>query len=309
MDDVFAIRMSGGPLTEHQKAALGPWLDRMPAPAPSWVVDTAAIERGRRCSTARRRAAGQLPQRRPLMTNNQPRRCRHRRQVQGADAPIGVGARAPFMHNGCAQTLTDRFGVCGGGTRTAARRTWRRARSRIWSRTSSRSDPRAAWREWRSPRGRLPRPRAETLGCVPRRRRRMKIYGHPMSTCTRKVLMTLVETNTPVRARLVRLRQGRAQAAAAPGAPAVRQGAVARRRRLHHVRVARDVPLHQREVRRQAGPGGRPRPRRDGAVDQHRELVLHGPDDEVRVQARLPAPAGAGRARGRASRSSRWRCR
>jgi len=25
----------------------------------------------------------------------------------------------------------------------------------------------------------------------------MKIYGHPMSTCTRKVLMTLAETNTP----------------------------------------------------------------------------------------------------------------
>jgi glutathione S-transferase len=25
----------------------------------------------------------------------------------------------------------------------------------------------------------------------------MKIYGHPMSTCTRKVLTTLVETNTP----------------------------------------------------------------------------------------------------------------
>ncbi len=25
----------------------------------------------------------------------------------------------------------------------------------------------------------------------------MKIFGHPMSTCTRKVLATLVETNTP----------------------------------------------------------------------------------------------------------------
>src|SRR3954451_24339342 len=25
----------------------------------------------------------------------------------------------------------------------------------------------------------------------------MKIYGHPVSTCTRKVLMTLAETNTP----------------------------------------------------------------------------------------------------------------
>ena len=28
---------------------------------------------------------------------------------------IGVGARAPFMHDGCAATLMDRFVTCGGG--------------------------------------------------------------------------------------------------------------------------------------------------------------------------------------------------
>jgi cytochrome c peroxidase len=28
---------------------------------------------------------------------------------------VGVGARAPFLHDGCAITLTDRFGSCGGG--------------------------------------------------------------------------------------------------------------------------------------------------------------------------------------------------
>jgi cytochrome c peroxidase len=27
---------------------------------------------------------------------------------------IGVAARAPFMHDGCAATLADRFGACGG---------------------------------------------------------------------------------------------------------------------------------------------------------------------------------------------------
>src|SRR4029078_8528041 len=27
---------------------------------------------------------------------------------------LGVAARAPFMHDGCAATLTDRFGSCGG---------------------------------------------------------------------------------------------------------------------------------------------------------------------------------------------------
>jgi glutathione S-transferase len=36
----------------------------------------------------------------------------------------------------------------------------------------------------------------------------MKVYGHPMSTCTRKVLTTLVETNTPYELVLVDLMKG-----------------------------------------------------------------------------------------------------
>ena len=36
----------------------------------------------------------------------------------------------------------------------------------------------------------------------------MKIYGHPMSTCTRKVLMTLAETNTPYEFVMVDLMKG-----------------------------------------------------------------------------------------------------
>jgi glutathione S-transferase len=36
----------------------------------------------------------------------------------------------------------------------------------------------------------------------------MKIFGHPMSTCTRKVLMTLAETNTPYEFELVDLMKG-----------------------------------------------------------------------------------------------------
>jgi hypothetical protein len=30
---------------------------------------------------------------------------------------IGVAARAPYLHDGCAPTLLDRFGPCGGGDR------------------------------------------------------------------------------------------------------------------------------------------------------------------------------------------------
>lgn len=36
----------------------------------------------------------------------------------------------------------------------------------------------------------------------------MKIYGHPMSTCTRKVLMTLLETNTPYDLQVVDFAKG-----------------------------------------------------------------------------------------------------
>ena len=36
----------------------------------------------------------------------------------------------------------------------------------------------------------------------------MKIYGHPMSTCTRKVLMTLAETNTPYELQVVEFATG-----------------------------------------------------------------------------------------------------
>ena len=30
-------------------------------------------------------------------------------------ALVGVAWRTPLMHNGCADTLRDRFGACGGG--------------------------------------------------------------------------------------------------------------------------------------------------------------------------------------------------
>jgi glutathione S-transferase len=36
----------------------------------------------------------------------------------------------------------------------------------------------------------------------------MKIFGHPMSTCTRKVLMTLAETNTPYEIEVVEFAKG-----------------------------------------------------------------------------------------------------
>jgi glutathione S-transferase len=62
--------------------------------------------------------------------------------------------------------------------------------------------PRArARREMRRPRAPPPWGRHDTSGG-------MKIYGHPMSTCTRKVLMTLLETNTPYELQVVDFAKG-----------------------------------------------------------------------------------------------------
>jgi glutathione S-transferase len=42
----------------------------------------------------------------------------------------------------------------------------------------------------------------------------MKIFGHPVSTCTRKVLMTLIETNTPYELQVIDFASGEHKGAA-----------------------------------------------------------------------------------------------
>lgn len=111
LDDVFAKRMSGGTLNLAQKAALGPWLNRIAAPAPM-ATDAAAVARGLAifespgvgCVSCHNGA---------LLTNNQ----RFDVGTGGmfkVPSLLGVSARPPFLHNGCAATMMDRFGTCAG---------------------------------------------------------------------------------------------------------------------------------------------------------------------------------------------------
>ncbi len=110
--DVFAARMRGPAPTTDDERALGPWLDRVPAPH-GVVSDPAAVARGqalfdapevgcRSCHTGN------------LLTNNKLADVGKAGMLK-VPSLIGVGGRAPFMHDGCAATLRDRFGVCGGG--------------------------------------------------------------------------------------------------------------------------------------------------------------------------------------------------
>ena len=109
MDDVFSKRMSGGTLNDRQKAALGPWLNRVPAPAPL-AGDPAAIARGEALFEAPNVGCVSCHNG-PLFTNN----MRFNVGTGGnfkVPSLVGVGSRPPFLHTGCATTLMDRFTTC-----------------------------------------------------------------------------------------------------------------------------------------------------------------------------------------------------
>jgi len=113
MTDVFAGRMSGPTLTDDQGSALLSWLDKQPrAPKPA-PADAAAVSRGQALFNDPIHACATCHSGTHL-TNNQT-------VDVGTGGPfqvpslVGVGSRGPYMHDGCAATLADRFGACGGG--------------------------------------------------------------------------------------------------------------------------------------------------------------------------------------------------
>lgn len=113
MDSVFSNRMAGGAVTHSERVSLGAWLDRIPAPVAAAAIDPAATARGQHlfesaelaCTTCH---AGEL------FTNNQ-RFDVGTGGVFKVPSLLGVGVRPPYLHDGCAATLADRFGACGGG--------------------------------------------------------------------------------------------------------------------------------------------------------------------------------------------------
>ena len=113
LDDVFAKRMSGGILNERQKAALGPWLNRIPAPAASTTQDPAAVARG--AAIFETPAVGCVSCHNGLLMTNNLKFNVGTGGMFKVPSLLGVGDRAPFLHNGCAQTLMDRFINCSGG--------------------------------------------------------------------------------------------------------------------------------------------------------------------------------------------------
>jgi mono/diheme cytochrome c family protein len=113
VDDVMTGRMGGFPVEPSFASALGTWIDLQPAITVP-VADTAAVARGKTLfeSSEAKCATCHLG---PNLTNNQSYDVGTGGNFQ-VPALLGLAQHAPFMHDGCAQTLADRFNTeCGGG--------------------------------------------------------------------------------------------------------------------------------------------------------------------------------------------------
>jgi cytochrome c553/mono/diheme cytochrome c family protein len=120
--DAYTRRMSGAMLSDAEQMALTTWVEAIPAPPPPSWVDTSAAQRGRAlfegpagCSACHSGSK---------FTNNATVDVGTGRDVGAtadAGAPptafqvpplVGVGWRTPLFHDGCADTMEDRFGKC-----------------------------------------------------------------------------------------------------------------------------------------------------------------------------------------------------
>jgi YD repeat-containing protein len=113
MSEVFTGRMGGPPIDAGHVAALGTWMGLIPA-VPGSPADGAAAARGRALFNDAKVACATCHSG-PLLSNNQT-------VAVGTGKPFqvpslkGIAGRAPYMHDGCAKTLADRFTApCGGG--------------------------------------------------------------------------------------------------------------------------------------------------------------------------------------------------
>jgi mono/diheme cytochrome c family protein len=108
-DEVLTRRLSGPQLSLDQKAALQTWLFEIPSPVHASSADESSAARGKilfesadaGCSSCH---SG------PRMTNDQTVDVGSGGSFQ-VPPLVGVVMRAPYMHNGCALTLRDRFGA------------------------------------------------------------------------------------------------------------------------------------------------------------------------------------------------------
>jgi mono/diheme cytochrome c family protein len=111
--EVMTKRMMGPLLTSDDVTSLGRWLDAQPhLPAPP-AEDLVAVERGHALfNNVEVGCSGCHSGDKLTSSLNADVGTGGKFQVPSL---LGVAYRAPFLHTGCAATLRDRFGACGGG--------------------------------------------------------------------------------------------------------------------------------------------------------------------------------------------------
>ncbi|MFO0547044.1 MAG: cytochrome-c peroxidase [Polyangiaceae bacterium] len=116
MKIVFEHRMGGLSEPQERVDALETWLENIQPNHVGGLVDTAAVERGRALFQSEQVGCSKCHSG-PMLTNNLTMDVGTGRAFQ-VPSLIGVGVRAPFMHDGCATTLMDKFDpTCGGDER------------------------------------------------------------------------------------------------------------------------------------------------------------------------------------------------
>lgn len=116
MSEVFVNRMGGMPQGPRRARLIQRWMDTVPKLQHAEPVDTGAVARGKElyndakvgCASCHSGSKG---------TNNQFADVGTGKQFQ-VPTLMGIADRAPYMHDGCAPTLRDRFdgsAACGGG--------------------------------------------------------------------------------------------------------------------------------------------------------------------------------------------------
>lgn len=113
--EVYMGRMAGPMLGADQQTALFNWIDAIPTLPQSPPADPAAVARGQALFNDTAKGACVTCHAGPQLTNNNTVDVGTGGLFQ-VPRLLGVGWRAPFLHDGCAATLTDRFTGCGGTT-------------------------------------------------------------------------------------------------------------------------------------------------------------------------------------------------
>jgi mono/diheme cytochrome c family protein len=114
MGEVFVGRMGGVRESDVRLESLANWLFALKAPAPLRAADDAAVVRGKALFRSSGCAACHAGDH---FTNNASVAVGTSENLAlQVPSLVGVGYRAPFLHDGCAKTLADRFNpACGGG--------------------------------------------------------------------------------------------------------------------------------------------------------------------------------------------------